>query len=86
MYSGQSWCKLFNDSFFLNVNMICVRYEEVLTRMIREIQTLEHGVTGVKTSGDIARSRYTETCYRWSIQIIKTCGELNSCDLSVFRF
>jgi len=36
-----------------------------------KIQTLEHGVTSVLTSGEASRSRYTETYYNWSIQIIR---------------
>ena len=37
-----------------------------------EIQTLEHGVTSVSTTGETSRSRYTETYYDWSIQIIRS--------------
>jgi len=36
-----------------------------------EIQTLEHGVTSVSTTGEASRSRYAETNYNWSIQIIR---------------
>ena len=38
---------------------------------MREIQTLEHGVTSVALSGDIAKSRYSETFYDWNIQIAR---------------
>jgi len=36
--------------------------------MIRETQTLGHGVTSVKTSGNTARNGYTETLCKWSKQ------------------
>jgi len=36
--------------------------------MIRETQTLGHGVTTVKASGDTARSGYTGRFYEWSKQ------------------
>jgi len=37
-----------------------------------EIQTLEHGVTSVSTTGEASMSRYVETYYNWSIQIISS--------------
>jgi len=35
-----------------------------------EIESLEHEVTRVQTSGEVSRSRYTETYYNWHIHIM----------------
>jgi len=40
--------------------------------MNTEIESLEHGVTSVQTSGDASRSRYTETHHNWDIQLISS--------------
>jgi len=35
-----------------------------------EIETLEHGVTSVETSGEASTSRYTETYCNWNFHVI----------------
>ena len=54
-----------------HVKMVYVHSQEAQVRMIREIQTLTHGVTSAQTSGDTARSGYKETFWKWSKQIIR---------------
>ena len=71
MWFAQSWCQYFYEFHFLDMNMICVHCQEAQTRTIRDIQTLEYEVTSVEVSGDITKSRYTETFYNWSIHFTR---------------